>query len=90
MPIYFGFPEGKRAFAVLIVLIAGIIALSFCESILRLIFKGKIKRWHGYLAVFCWIALICLLGSFKGGLLFEGFPLPEIPGLELLTGEIES
>lgn len=73
---YFEFPSGSRLLAVLIFLCGGILLLCVIENILRLILKEKVKKWYGYAAVLFWCVVVLLLGTIRGGKLFEWIPLP--------------
>lgn len=73
---YFEFPSGNRLLAVLIFLCGGILVLCILENLLRLILGDKLKKIYGYAAVLLWIVAVLLLGSIKGGKLFEWLPLP--------------
>lgn len=60
----------------LIFLCGGVLVLCILENLLRLILGGNLKKIYGYAAVLLWSAAVLLLGSIKGGKLFEWIPLP--------------
>lgn len=73
---FFGFPEGKRLIAMVIVLFCGLLLLCVAEQVLRLIFKDKVKKLYAYAAAVVWCVLVLLLGYINGGALFDWVPVP--------------